>query len=160
MWRFGCARNVFDKIVERDLVSWNLMISGCVKIGFAKGALELFEDMKRDGFDPDEMTAVSVLRECGDIGNLELGKVVEEYFVENEMEMNYYVGLVVARKADGSWSLPFATSTFGIGWELSFLSFRPGKRFVVAVKCNAQDTAANDSKVIQLCLDIAEAHSE
>ncbi|PWA76159.1 Pentatricopeptide repeat-containing protein [Artemisia annua] len=86
-----CPKRVPDYYVW-DLVSWNLMISGCVKIGFAKGALELFEDMKRDGFDPDEMTAVSVLRECGDIGNLELGKVVEEYFVENEMEMNYYVG--------------------------------------------------------------------
>ncbi|PWA94534.1 pentatricopeptide repeat (PPR-like) superfamily protein [Artemisia annua] len=88
----GCARKVFDEIDERDLVSWNSMISGCVKMGFAKGALELFEEMKRDGFEPDEMTVVSVLGACGDIGNLELGKVVEEYVVENEMEVNSYVG--------------------------------------------------------------------
>ena len=31
--------------------------------GFVKGALELFEEMKRDGFEPDEMTVVRVLRE-------------------------------------------------------------------------------------------------
>ncbi|PWA69152.1 pentatricopeptide repeat-containing protein [Artemisia annua] len=30
--------------------------------------------MKRDGFEPDEMTVVSVLRACGDIRNLEFGK--------------------------------------------------------------------------------------
>ena len=28
----------------------------------------------------------------------------------------------------------------------SFLSFRPGRRFVVAIKCNAQDTDASISK--------------
>ncbi|GJX64112.1 pentatricopeptide repeat-containing protein [Tanacetum coccineum] len=57
--------------------------------GIYKGALELFKEMKRDGFEPDEMTVVSVLGVCGDLG---LGKVVEEYVVENEMEVNSYVG--------------------------------------------------------------------
>ncbi|GKE30801.1 pentatricopeptide repeat-containing protein [Tanacetum coccineum] len=88
----GRARKVFDEIADRDLVSWNSMISGCVKMGFAKGALELFEEMKRDGFEPDEMTVVSVLGACGDLGDLGLGKVVEVYVVENEMELNSYVG--------------------------------------------------------------------
>ncbi|GJX22027.1 pentatricopeptide repeat-containing protein [Tanacetum coccineum] len=57
--------------------------------GIYEGALELFKEMKRDGFEPDEMTVVSVLGACGDLG---LGKVVEEYVVENEMEVNSYVG--------------------------------------------------------------------
>ncbi|GJW66475.1 pentatricopeptide repeat-containing protein [Tanacetum coccineum] len=88
----GCARKVFDEIADRDLVSWNSMIYGCVKTGFAKGALELFKEMKRDGFEPDEMTVVSMLGACRDLG---LGKVVEEYVVENEMEVNSYVGLAL-----------------------------------------------------------------
>ncbi|GJZ55261.1 pentatricopeptide repeat-containing protein [Tanacetum coccineum] len=28
----GCARKVFDEIADRDLVSWNSMISGCVGV--------------------------------------------------------------------------------------------------------------------------------
>ncbi|GKB04986.1 pentatricopeptide repeat-containing protein [Tanacetum coccineum] len=83
---------VFDEIADRDLVSWNSMIFGCVKMGFAKGTFELFKEMKRDGFKPDDMTVVSVLGACGDLGDLGLGKVVEEYVVENEMEVNSYVG--------------------------------------------------------------------
>lgn len=43
-------------------MSWNSMIFWCVKVWFMKGALELFEGMKRDGFELDEMTVVSVLR--------------------------------------------------------------------------------------------------
>ncbi|GJS55960.1 pentatricopeptide repeat-containing protein [Tanacetum coccineum] len=88
----GCARKVFDEIADRDLVSWNSMIFGCVEMGFAKGALELFKEMKRDGFEPDDMTVVSVLGACEDLGDLGLGNVVEEYVGENEMEVNSYVG--------------------------------------------------------------------
>lgn len=45
-----------------------------MKMAFAKGASELFEEIKRDGFEHDEMTIVSVLRACGNIGDLELGR--------------------------------------------------------------------------------------
>nr|GEY26555.1 pentatricopeptide repeat-containing protein At2g34400 [Tanacetum cinerariifolium] len=82
----GCAHKVFDEIANRDLVSWNSMIYGCVRMGFMKGALELFKEMKKDGFELDEMPFVTVLGACGDLGDLGLGKVVEVYVVENEME--------------------------------------------------------------------------
>nr|GEX03109.1 hypothetical protein [Tanacetum cinerariifolium] len=60
------------------------MIYGCVKMGFEKGVLKLFKEIKRDGFEPDEMSVLIVLGMRGDLG---LGKVVEENVVENEMEM-------------------------------------------------------------------------
>ncbi|KAF5749379.1 pentatricopeptide repeat-containing protein [Tripterygium wilfordii] len=86
------ARKVFDEIRERDLVSWNSMISGYLKIGYAAEAIECFERMREDGFEPDEMTLVSVLRACGDLGNLILGSWIEEFFMSNKMELNSYMG--------------------------------------------------------------------
>nr|XP_043618384.1 pentatricopeptide repeat-containing protein At2g34400 isoform X2 [Erigeron canadensis] len=86
------ARKVFDEITERDLVSWNSMISGYLKMGLSKSALELFEEMKVEGFEPNEMTLVSVLWACGDLGNLSMGKLVQCYVVRNEMEMTTYIG--------------------------------------------------------------------
>ncbi|KAI3726008.1 hypothetical protein L1987_65805 [Smallanthus sonchifolius] len=86
------ARKVFDEITERDLVTWNSMISGYLKMGFPGSALELFEKMKGEGFEPDEMTLVSVLGACGDLGNLSLGRLVEGYVVDNQMRMNSYIG--------------------------------------------------------------------
>ncbi|KAE8671158.1 Pentatricopeptide repeat superfamily protein isoform 2 [Hibiscus syriacus] len=75
----GDARKVFDEITERDLVSWNSMISGYSKMGHARDAVGLFVKMREDGFIADEMTLVSVLGACGDLGDLSLGMWVEGY---------------------------------------------------------------------------------
>ncbi|KAI3768756.1 hypothetical protein L2E82_19587 [Cichorium intybus] len=88
----SCARQVFDEIHERDLVSWNSMISGYSKMGFPKDALDLFEKMKGEGFEPNEMTLVSVLGACGDLGNLSLGRLIEDYVVDNKMKVNSFIG--------------------------------------------------------------------
>ncbi|KAJ4832006.1 hypothetical protein Tsubulata_025998 [Turnera subulata] len=89
-----CARKVFDEIRERDLVSWNSMISGYSKAGFAREAVGLFVRMREEGegFEPSEMTLVSVLGACGDLGDLGLGKCVEGFVVRREMELNSYIG--------------------------------------------------------------------
>ncbi|KAI9121142.1 hypothetical protein K1719_008175 [Acacia pycnantha] len=88
----GYARKVFDEISEKDLVSWNSLISGYSKLGYAKEAVELFGELKDAGFEPDEMTLVSVLGACGELGNLDLGRLVEEFVVEHKMTMNSYIG--------------------------------------------------------------------
>ncbi|KAL3567103.1 hypothetical protein D5086_032518 [Populus alba] len=61
----GFARKVFDEMGDRDLVSWNSMISGYSKMGFAKEAIGLFMDMREEGFEPDEMTLLNVLGRVG-----------------------------------------------------------------------------------------------
>ncbi|KAL3531021.1 hypothetical protein ACH5RR_010343 [Cinchona calisaya] len=88
----GFARQVFDEIEVRDLVSWNSMISGYSQMGFAREAVELFDMMRHEEVVPNEMTLVSVLGACGDLGSMELGRSVENYVVENSMELNSYMG--------------------------------------------------------------------
>ncbi|KAJ8772070.1 hypothetical protein K2173_027247 [Erythroxylum novogranatense] len=91
-WELGSARKVFDEISDRDLVSWNSMISGYSKMGFAKEAVGLFKEMRESGFEPSEMTLVSVLTACGDLGDLSFGTSVESYVVEKKMTLNSYIG--------------------------------------------------------------------
>lgn len=88
----GYARKVFDEITEKDLVSWNSMISGYSKLGYAREAVELFGELKEAGFEPDEMTLVSVLGACGELGNLDLGRWVEGFVLEYKMTLNSYIG--------------------------------------------------------------------
>ncbi|KAF9663057.1 hypothetical protein SADUNF_Sadunf18G0118600 [Salix dunnii] len=82
----GSARKVFDEIGDRGLVSWNSMISGYSKMGFAKEAIGLFMEMREEGFEPDEMTLVSVLGACGDLGDLGLGRWVDWFVLDKKME--------------------------------------------------------------------------
>ncbi|KAM7266764.1 hypothetical protein ACFE04_008930 [Oxalis oulophora] len=86
------ARKVFDEICDRDLVSWNSMISGYAKVGYAEEGLKLFRRMREEGFEPNEMTVVSVLKACGDLGDLSFGRLVEELVVEKKMEMSSFMG--------------------------------------------------------------------
>lgn len=88
----GDARKVFDEIPERDLVSWNSMISGYSKMGHAGEAVGLFREMMGAGFEPNEMTLVSVLGACGELGDLKFGTWVEEFVMENKMVLNSYMG--------------------------------------------------------------------
>jgi len=67
------------------------MISGYSKMGYAREAVEVFGEMRKE-FEPDEMSLVSVLGACGELGDLELGRWVEGFVVEREMTMNSYIG--------------------------------------------------------------------
>ncbi|KAK3042267.1 hypothetical protein RJ639_001862 [Escallonia herrerae] len=55
------ARRVFDIMVERDLLSWNTMISGYVCIGFLALAVEFLRSMGSEGFEPDIVTWNTVM---------------------------------------------------------------------------------------------------
>ncbi|CAL5371077.1 unnamed protein product [Camellia sinensis] len=50
------AMRVFGRMVERDLLSWNSMISGYVCNGFLESAVDLLDSMRLEGFEPDLVT--------------------------------------------------------------------------------------------------------
>lgn len=58
------ARQLFNKMPERDVVSWNVMIGGYAHHGNGKGALEIFKQMQHESMKPDEFTFSSVLNAC------------------------------------------------------------------------------------------------
>ncbi|KAK9081296.1 hypothetical protein Syun_030659 [Stephania yunnanensis] len=75
-----CSSEVFDEMPERNLVSWNAMVAGCVSNGMESRGLELFYQMKCVEFrKPDEFSCASVLAACAGIGDLELGMQVHAY---------------------------------------------------------------------------------
>ncbi|CAM8985854.1 unnamed protein product [Rhodiola kirilowii] len=81
--RFLSAFKVFDELSDRDVVSWNSMISGCVSNGAAVKGLELFQEMLEAGIDVDFATLINVLVACTDCGVLLLGRAVHSYVVKS-----------------------------------------------------------------------------
>lgn len=86
------ARELFDGMVERDVVCWNVMISGYVKYGKPNDALTLFREMLRIEMKVNEVTLVTILSACGQIGSLELGRWIHSYMENNGMNMNIHLG--------------------------------------------------------------------
>ncbi|WRX14869.1 Pentatricopeptide repeat - like 10 [Theobroma cacao] len=53
-----------EAIYQRDVVSWNAMISGMAMHGDGESALELFWQMEKDGVRPDDITFIAVFSAC------------------------------------------------------------------------------------------------
>eukprot|EP01018_Ginkgo_biloba_P028159 Gb_32965 [translate_table: standard] len=67
------ARCVFDRMSERDVVSWNAVIAGYAQHGHGKEALRLFERMQSLSIKPDEFTFIGVLSACSHAGLVDEG---------------------------------------------------------------------------------------
>ncbi|EXB93457.1 hypothetical protein L484_006119 [Morus notabilis] len=67
------ARQVFDEMRVKDIVSWNSMISGLAVNGYAEEAIHLYEKMKETGLKPDNITFSGLLTACTHAGLIELG---------------------------------------------------------------------------------------
>ncbi|PKA65174.1 Pentatricopeptide repeat-containing protein [Apostasia shenzhenica] len=76
------ARMEFDMMEHKDVVAWSAMIAGYAQNGRSSEALELFEKMQLVSCEPNEVTLVSVLSACGQLGSVEVGERVGRY-VEN-----------------------------------------------------------------------------
>ncbi|XP_031489498.1 pentatricopeptide repeat-containing protein At4g21065 [Nymphaea colorata] len=86
------ARQVFNEMPHRDVVSWSAVIGCFVNNGLSDEALELFQRMQVQGVMPDEVTMLSVIAACASLGALELGKWVHCMLVRNGFEMNVSLG--------------------------------------------------------------------
>lgn len=62
------AQQVFDKMNERNTVSWNAMLDAHALHGEAKSVFELFEGMRKDQISPDMMSFTSMLAVCSRLG--------------------------------------------------------------------------------------------
>ncbi|KAK2970082.1 hypothetical protein RJ640_006555 [Escallonia rubra] len=70
------AVRAFHEIAELDLVSWNIMIDGCVRNGSKERALKMFARMIQEKVEFDGFTLTSVVKTCLESRNLDLGMLV------------------------------------------------------------------------------------
>lgn len=68
------ARALFDCMPHKDVVSWNAIITAYGKRGFAKEALQLFEQMQQAGTKPNHITFIGVLSACSRAGLVDEGR--------------------------------------------------------------------------------------
>lgn len=87
------ASRVFGEMPERNIVSWNSLFSGLVQNEQHSEALLLFESMRENGVEADEITLVSLLQLCKyfmDLYQCKLihSKVIRQAYESNEMVIN------------------------------------------------------------------------
>ena len=77
--RIEDANYIFTSMSQRDVIAWNSIIDGFSEMGENKEALNLFWKMQVDEVSPDEITFVSTLKACTNLGAMDFG---QELYVE------------------------------------------------------------------------------
>ncbi|OMO68342.1 hypothetical protein COLO4_29708 [Corchorus olitorius] len=85
------GRKLFDEMPEKDLITWNAMISGYAQNGLAADVLELYKRMEASRVCPDEVTFVGVLSSCAYLGAISLGREVEQRIESSGLGLNPYL---------------------------------------------------------------------
>lgn len=82
----GRARNVFSRMEQKGVITWNSMIRGLAMNGFAEDAISLYEKMAENGVQPNEITFVALLAACTHAGLVDQGMAFFE-----EMKREHHV---------------------------------------------------------------------
>ncbi|XWS10741.1 hypothetical protein CRYUN_Cryun38cG0023800 [Craigia yunnanensis] len=72
------ACDLFNKMLDRDDLSWNIMIrsGGLLRTGYFKGSLELLSQMRSSGIHLDPVAIIIGLGAYSHVGTLKLGKEI------------------------------------------------------------------------------------
>ncbi|KAF6168901.1 hypothetical protein GIB67_038398 [Kingdonia uniflora] len=74
---------IFEKMEERDIVSWNTMVSAFVQNECDDEGLMLVYEMQNQGFRIDSVTATALLSAASNLRNYRIGKQTHGYLLRN-----------------------------------------------------------------------------
>ncbi|XP_010542661.1 PREDICTED: pentatricopeptide repeat-containing protein At2g29760, chloroplastic [Tarenaya hassleriana] len=89
---YVAARHVFDSMPVKDIAAWNALISAYGQNGKPKEALEVFHELQlQNNAKPNQITLVSTLSACAQIGAMDLGEWIEVYIKKRGIRLNFYL---------------------------------------------------------------------
>ncbi|KAL8233235.1 hypothetical protein R6Q57_003013 [Mikania cordata] len=89
--RIKDARQVFDKMPQRNIISWTTLISNYSQMGMSVEALECFRSMVTDGYAPNYYAFVSALLACASLGVSRTGKEIHARILKVNEKLNIFV---------------------------------------------------------------------
>nr|AEP33737.1 chlororespiratory reduction 21 [Nasturtium officinale] len=77
------AEMIFDRMIEKDVVTWNLLISGYVQQGLVEDAIHMCQLMRLENLKYDCVTLSTLMSAAARTQNLKLGKEVQCYCIRH-----------------------------------------------------------------------------
>lgn len=122
------ARQVFDVMPHRDVVTWTAMIFAYAQMDKGDEALSLYNRMAKEGMTPNDRTYVSALKACSTLAGregmndatdtaaiekcLEIAKSIHRAVAEQSVKLDIFVGTMLVDVYTKCMSLENARSVF------------------------------------------------
>ncbi|XP_060963957.1 pentatricopeptide repeat-containing protein At1g08070, chloroplastic-like [Cannabis sativa] len=113
--KFKCmidASRLFKAMVDKDLVSWNTMISGYASVGEYMRAFILFSEMRSNNIAFDRVSLISLILASGYGKEIDLVKIVHGYIIASGIEITVPVGTTLINMYSKCGSVEFARNVF------------------------------------------------
>ncbi|KZV22129.1 hypothetical protein F511_11657 [Dorcoceras hygrometricum] len=85
------AQILFRNVNQRNLLSWNSMVSAYASNGLWKHSLTAFHDMQMDGYKPDAISVICILTVCSELEAILLGKSAHAFCIRTGIDLNLTV---------------------------------------------------------------------
>ncbi|KAJ9565968.1 LOW QUALITY PROTEIN: hypothetical protein OSB04_001934 [Centaurea solstitialis] len=77
------STRLFDRIPDRNIVSWNALFSCYTQGGFFTEAVGLFREMVGGGMRPDEFSLSTIINACTGLGDVKEGRKIHGYLTKH-----------------------------------------------------------------------------
>ncbi|KAI5437742.1 putative pentatricopeptide repeat-containing protein At1g69350, mitochondrial [Lathyrus oleraceus] len=85
------AYTIFNKIRKKSIVTWNCMICGFSQNGISLEALNLFDEMYGNCLEINEVTFLSAIQACSNLGYLDKGKWIHHKIIVTGNQDDVYI---------------------------------------------------------------------
>ncbi|XP_058099284.1 pentatricopeptide repeat-containing protein At1g08070, chloroplastic-like [Magnolia sinica] len=131
--------HLFDEMPERDVVTWNTAIGGLVQNRRVNKAIELFHRMQLKNVRPNEVTVITVLSGCAQVGALDIGRWVHSYIDRSKFGQDVMVGTALVDMYSKCGSLEIAQHVFD---QMSNRDFTAWNAMIMGFSMNGQSKKA------------------
>lgn len=80
------SHRVFDRLQDRNVVSWGALIAGYAAQGLCHAAMQLFQEMQHKGIAVSDPILTCILKICGDEGDITYGRLVNCLVIEHGIQ--------------------------------------------------------------------------
>ncbi|KAE9595642.1 hypothetical protein Lal_00030997 [Lupinus albus] len=133
------AYTIFDKISQKSTVTWNCMICGFSQNGISLEALNLFDQMYLNCLEINEVTLLSAIQACSNLGYLEKGKWIHHKIIVSGIQKDLYIDTALVDMYAKCGHLETAERVFNTIPEKSVVSW---STMIAAYGINGQINAA------------------
>ncbi|MCO5575266.1 hypothetical protein L7F22_029066 [Adiantum nelumboides] len=84
--------NAFNRIKERTVVTWNVLIAACAQLGSGQEAFQHYERMLQSGANPDSSTFVAMIKASLKFPSVLQGHIIHSILMERNHEKELLVG--------------------------------------------------------------------